>query len=687
MAANGAYSINIKATDNATKVFKNLNKSMMQAQAPAKRLAKEMSRFGELSGLNKVRDGLGNLGRTALNTASAVSKIIAPLGTLTGAASLAGLYRATAGFADWSNQLTNTARRLGMTNTQLQSYQNAAKLAGVSSDNMTAGLKALADTMQGAINGSNVEAAQAFQLLHIQIKRTASGAIDLKDALPQAIDALRAIKNPTQQAALAAMIFQGASESMLPIINQGSEALDRNRKLTEKYGLINTEGAKNLEDFRFSQAKMTLAVEGFGMSISERAAPAASKLLDFLSDLIATNRDAVASKFGEWIDRFSKWIEGINWHSVGDGIDHWIDKVSKLIDTFGGLENVCKDLFELWLVGKGVSAAASVVAFGANIAGIVAATRGLSLLGKGAAAAEGVASGAGEAVAGGTALGGAVSAILPFVPVIAAATMVYLGNKAAENGSGKVLEDYNQRRRISADSATAAPSGANTAAMAPTSSFDETWNRMINQESGGKQFGADGKPLTSSAGAIGVAQVMPATARETALKNGIAWDENKYKTDADYNKNLGHLYYQELSQKYKTPMLTAGAYNAGPGKMDEMLGALGDPRKGEISEADFMNSFPITETRDYMRKVAPPGSRNQLVPQTGDAWKAPTSGALPFTGANTPGGVSGGSDSTVHVQVDLNGAPPGTTANVKSKGNVTTGAPRVSAPLPFGPSP
>src|SRR5207253_1025170 len=48
------------------------------------------------------------------------------------------------------------------------------------------------------------------------------------------------------------------------------------------------------------------------------------------------------------------------------------------------------------------------------------------------------------------------------------------------------------------------------------SSFDRAFNVAIGTESGGKQFGADGKPLTSPKGAIGIAQVMPTTAPEAA---------------------------------------------------------------------------------------------------------------------------------------------------------------------------
>ena len=143
----------------------------------------------------------------------------------------------------------------------------------------------------------------------------------------------------------------------------------------------------------------------------------------------------------------------------------------------------------------------------------------------------------------------------------------------------------------------------------PLSSAEAVWQRMVKQESGGRQFGKDGKPLTSSAGAVGIAQVMPETAQEVARKNGIAWDEGRYKTDAEYNMKLGKLYYDEQVRKYKDPMLAAAAYNAGPGAVDKWLAKYGDPRKGEISPEEFASKIPFSETREYVARTALGGER------------------------------------------------------------------------------
>lgn len=127
---------------------------------------------------------------------------------------------------------------------------------------------------------------------------------------------------------------------------------------------------------------------------------------------------------------------------------------------------------------------------------------------------------------------------------------------------------------------------------------------VIGQESGGRQIGADGRPLTSKKGAIGVAQVMPGTAPEAAAMAGLPWDENRYKTDADYNAALGAAYLNKQLKDYGgNSVLALAAYNAGPERVRQWVKQFGDPSKGEISNEAFANAIPFPETQNYVASV------------------------------------------------------------------------------------
>lgn len=138
---------------------------------------------------------------------------------------------------------------------------------------------------------------------------------------------------------------------------------------------------------------------------------------------------------------------------------------------------------------------------------------------------------------------------------------------------------------------------------------------ILQAESGGKQFDRDGQPMTSSRGAIGAAQIMPSTGPEAAKLAGVEWDENRFRNDQDYNRQLGLAYFQKLTNEFKSPALAVAAYNAGPGMINDWINGtnttgknesklkLGDPRTGEISQAEFLDKIPFKETRDYTQKV------------------------------------------------------------------------------------
>lgn len=125
---------------------------------------------------------------------------------------------------------------------------------------------------------------------------------------------------------------------------------------------------------------------------------------------------------------------------------------------------------------------------------------------------------------------------------------------------------------------------------------------MIKQESGGRQFGEDGRPLTSPKGAIGVAQVMPGTAPEAAKMAGLEWDENRYRNDPEYNHAIGKAYFGHLVGQFGNTEHAVAAYNAGPGRMEQ---ALAMSRRTGRPYTEFIPA----ETRDYVANVMGGGAR------------------------------------------------------------------------------
>jgi len=108
----------------------------------------------------------------------------------------------------------------------------------------------------------------------------------------------------------------------------------------------------------------------------------------------------------------------------------------------------------------------------------------------------------------------------------------------------------------------------------------------------------------SPAGALGVMQIMPSTARQVARKLGIRHDTQWLLSRPDHNIRLGTHYLAQMLERYNNYYpLAIAAYNAGPNRVDRWLEDYGDPRLGEVDLLDFIELMPIYETRNYVQRI------------------------------------------------------------------------------------
>lgn len=124
--------------------------------------------------------------------------------------------------------------------------------------------------------------------------------------------------------------------------------------------------------------------------------------------------------------------------------------------------------------------------------------------------------------------------------------------------------------------------------LAPTFVF-----AIARQESA---FAADAK---SPVGALGLMQLMPATATEVAKKQGYAHKASDL-LNPGYNLLLGTSFLNELLDRFDgNRILAAAAYNAGPGRVRQWLGESQSTRPFDV----WIETIPFNETRQYVQNV------------------------------------------------------------------------------------
>ena len=101
----------------------------------------------------------------------------------------------------------------------------------------------------------------------------------------------------------------------------------------------------------------------------------------------------------------------------------------------------------------------------------------------------------------------------------------------------------------------------------------------------------------SSSGALGVMQLMPGTARDTAKAIGMRYKSSSELTNPSINIKLGSQYLSQMLHRFgNNRILATAAYNAGPSRVDSWINPA-------LPLDVWIESIPFSETRQYVQNV------------------------------------------------------------------------------------
>ncbi len=364
------------------------NKRWEAVKDPFRRVQTSLGKLNSAAGLGRVGKSFRDIAVSARDAFGKVSQIVAPLGAITGAASLAGMYRMVSVWSDWGSKLGFAAQNMGISASALGNLQGAARLTGSSAGALTSGLQTLGQTMYDAIGGRAPEAVVMFNTLGISFRDARGHARSVADVMPEVADRIASIRDPFTQARVATELFGSAGADLLPFLRRGSAGIRDYQAAAAKYAPITQQSIDAANSFREAQARLTLSVEGLGNRISTGLSPVLSPLLTQLADWIATSPavqtgiDDLVGAVGE----LGSWIKSVNWKRVGDDLYRWGSAAKSIVDAVGGIKVVLEGVaiamgatFALSMIAPWLSLATAIGGVGAAL-GLLLPAAGLAAI-------------------------------------------------------------------------------------------------------------------------------------------------------------------------------------------------------------------------------------------------------------------------------------------------------------------
>ncbi|MEO6920529.1 MAG: hypothetical protein ABI171_16225 [Collimonas sp.] len=331
------FDIVISATDRVTATVAKINASVARMTAPITRINKSVAGFSKEMGFDKVGRGIGGVAKSAGELAGKLSAIAAPMALLIGGGTIAGIAALATEWGRLGSEITRVAASIGMPAAALMSLQGAAQAVGVSSQELSGGLKSLGDTMEDALYGRNQAALGMLNRLGIGIHKTAEGSIDAAHGMKDLANSIAGIKNAQVQG-LVARTF--GMEALLPLLRKGAVGIEEYQRKVDELGGVRSQAAIDAAaGFGLRLNYLSIAVNGVKESIGEKLIPILQPLIDRFIAWTAANRELIATKVASFVEGLAYWVNQLDFNKIGDDIREFGAKVERVVDVLGGWKN------------------------------------------------------------------------------------------------------------------------------------------------------------------------------------------------------------------------------------------------------------------------------------------------------------------------------------------------------------
>lgn len=239
-----------------------------------------IARFGfqfDQRGLNNAQKGITGV----IGQFRAFGAVIA------GSAIVRGVSNFVSDIVKTGDELGKTAKQLGLSTTQLQQWDVAARLSGASTQELNVGLRTLAKNALLAEQGSK-QAAEAYDSLGVEVTDANGNLKDSNTLFRETGLALGRLENNTERTALAQQLLGRSGVKLIPLFEKGEEALDGMLAKLEEYGGgIGPEAVRLSEEAADNFLFFELASDSLKSQLAVTLLPILNQVVGGLAKLIA----------------------------------------------------------------------------------------------------------------------------------------------------------------------------------------------------------------------------------------------------------------------------------------------------------------------------------------------------------------------------------------------------------------
>jgi hypothetical protein len=292
------YAVTFSVVDEATKQLDAIRRRIQGVFAPIEQHQRAAKQLVDASGLKKVAEGFKGVGEAGATAFSSLARIVPVLGTITGAASVAGMAKLAESTANFARALQLNSTYIGTTSQQLQTMQNGFRIAGGNADTMTESLKNVAKTSYDAFLGRNATAAARLGQLGIALRDNNGNLRSAVDLQGDEIDAISKITDARDRETTATELGGRALFDVVEQYRLSGKSRQEAEAQAAKYGSLTKEQIDDLHQFHDAMGEVNVAFNRLAEDFGAAMAPYFTPFLQFLAALVRDHKPAVIAALG-----------------------------------------------------------------------------------------------------------------------------------------------------------------------------------------------------------------------------------------------------------------------------------------------------------------------------------------------------------------------------------------------------